>query len=205
MFHAIGNFCYRFRWIVIAVWVVLFGVSVVATPLLANVLTAGFTNPNAPSQEASADVIQKTFKQGETNVLVVFTSDTLQATSDEFKAAEQKALDAVSGAKIADLQSIQTYASTGSDLLVSKDGTSSVAVLNFSAPAQTVQKQLQTIRTAALGRRPQDVCHRRPGRQRGAHRLLLQGPAQGRDLRAASRPHRSHLRVRQPGRRRRSR
>ena len=71
MFHAIGNFCYRFRWIVIAVWVVLFGVSVVATPLLANVLTAGFTNPNAPSQEAAA-AIQKTFKQGETNLLVVF-------------------------------------------------------------------------------------------------------------------------------------
>jgi RND superfamily putative drug exporter len=150
MFHAIGNFCYRFRWIVIAVWVVLFGVSVAATPLLANVLTAGFSNPNAPSQQASA-LIQKTFHQGETNVLVVFKSDTLRATGDGFKAAEQKALDAVTGANIVSLQSIQTYASTGSDLLVSKDGTSSVAVLNFSAPSQTVQKQLQTIRTALAG------------------------------------------------------
>ena len=33
MFHAIGNFCYRFRWIVIALWIVVFGVSVAATPL----------------------------------------------------------------------------------------------------------------------------------------------------------------------------
>jgi RND superfamily putative drug exporter len=146
MFHAIGNFCFRFRWIVIAVWVVLFGVSVAATPLLANVLTAGFANPNAPSQTAAA-LIEKTFKQGETNVLVVFTSDTLKASGDGFKAAEQKTLDALTGAKIANLQSIQTYASTGSDLLVSKDGMSSVAVLNFSAPSQTVQKQLQGIRT----------------------------------------------------------
>ena len=56
MFHAIGSFCYRFRWIVIAVWVVLFGVSMVATPHLANVLNAGFNNPNAPSQVATAGV-----------------------------------------------------------------------------------------------------------------------------------------------------
>jgi RND superfamily putative drug exporter len=49
------------------------------------------------------------------------------------------------------LQSIQTYASTGSDLLLSKDGTSSVAVLNFSAPTQTVQKETERIRDALAG------------------------------------------------------
>jgi putative drug exporter of the RND superfamily len=150
MFHALGKFCYRFRWIVIAVWVVLFGVSVVATPLLANVLTAGFSNPNAPSQQAAA-LIQKTFNQGETNLLVIFKSETLKATSDEFTAVEQKALDMLSAANLANLQSIQTYMSTGSDLLVSKDGSSSVAVLNFSAPAQTVQKEYKDIETALSG------------------------------------------------------
>ena len=150
MFHAIGNLCYRFRWIVIGLWIVLFGVSVVATPLLANVLTAGFTNPHAPSQQAAA-LIQATFKQGETNVLVVFQGSTSKATSEEFKAAEQRALDRLTAAKIADLGSIQTYASTGSDLLVSKDGMSSVAVLNFSAPSQTVQKEIGQIQSALAG------------------------------------------------------
>jgi len=150
MFHAIGNFCYRFRWIVIALWIVVFGVSVGATPFLADTLTAGFTNPHAPSQEASA-LIQETFKQGETNLLVVFQSDKLQAASEEFKAAEQRALDGLTAANIPNLESIQTYGSTGSDLLVSKDGTSSVAVLNFSAPSQTVQKEMQDIKAALAG------------------------------------------------------
>jgi putative drug exporter of the RND superfamily len=150
MFHAIGNFCYRFRWIVIAVWVVLFGVSVVATPLLANVLTAGFNNPNAPSQQSAA-LIQQTFKQGQTNLLVVFQSDNLQATSPEFQAAEQQALDALKAADIPNLENVQTYASTGSDLLVSKDGKGSVAVLNFSAPSQTVQKEVDDIKAALAG------------------------------------------------------
>jgi len=150
MFHAIGNFCYRFRWIVIALWIVVFGVSVAATPFLADTLTAGFANPHAPSQQASA-LIQSTFKQGETNLLVVFASDKLQAAGEEFKAAEQRALDGLKAANIPHLESVQTYASTGSDLLLSKDGTSSVAVLNFSAPSQTVQKQMQDIKAALAG------------------------------------------------------
>jgi len=150
MFHAIGNLCYRFRWIVIALWIVVFGVSVAATPYLADTLTAGFTNPHAPSQESAA-LIQATFKQGETNLLVVFASDKLQAAGEEFKAAEQRALDGLMAANIPNLESIQTYASTGSDLLLSKDGTSSVAVLNFSAPSQMVQKEMQDIKAALAG------------------------------------------------------
>jgi putative drug exporter of the RND superfamily len=150
MFHAIGNFCYRFRWLVIAIWVVMFGVSVVATPYLGNVLNAGFNDPNAPSEQASA-LIQQTFKQGETNLLVIFKSDNMQARSEEFMAVEQKALDLLVAKNVANLQSVQSYMSTGSDLLVSKDGKSSVAVLNFSASAQQVQKQVADIKAALSG------------------------------------------------------
>ncbi len=150
MFHALGNFCYRFRWVVIAVWIVLLAVSIIAGPHLANVLTGGFSNPNAPSQEAAA-LIQDTFKQGETNVLVVFASDKLPATGQEFQAAEQKALDQLKAANIPGLESIQTYGTTGSDLLVAKDGTSSIAVLNFSASEEAVQKQVQAIKSALAG------------------------------------------------------
>ena len=150
MFHAIGNFCYRFRWLVIAIWVVMFGVSVAATPYLGNVLNAGFNDPNAPSEQASA-LIQKTFKQGETNLLVIFKSDNMQAKSEEFTAVEQKALDLLVAKNVANLQSVQSYMSTGSDLLVSKDGKSSVAVLNFSASAQQVQKQVADIKAALSG------------------------------------------------------
>src|SRR5512134_3766644 len=99
MFHAVGDLCYRFRWLVIALWIVLFGVSVVATPHLENVLTGGFSNPNAPSEQAAA-LIQKTFDQGETNLLVVFASDRLQAKSEEFAAAEQQALEKLQAANI---------------------------------------------------------------------------------------------------------
>lgn len=145
MFEAIGRFSYRFRWLVIAIWIVLFGVSVVATPWLADVLKGGFANPNAPGQQA-ATIIEAKFEQGPTNLLILFKSATLQATSAEFQAAEKRALEGLTAAQIPALESIQTYATTGSPQLISKDGMSSVAVLNFSASQAEIQKEVERIR-----------------------------------------------------------
>jgi RND superfamily putative drug exporter len=150
MFEALGRFSYRFRWIVIGVWVVLFGVSVAATPFLEDVLTGGFANPKSPSQQASA-LVEEKFAQGPTSMVVLFTSDTLRATSDEFQGAEAQALAELAGTGIRYLDTIQTYDSTGSTQLISKDGMSSVAVLNFSAPQQTVQGEVEEIREALKG------------------------------------------------------
>jgi RND superfamily putative drug exporter len=150
MFEAIGRFSYRFRWIVIAVWIVLFGVSVVATPFLADVLQGSFANPDAPAQQAGA-LIQEKFQQGPTTLLILFRSATLDARSAEFQSAEKQALDGLSTAQIPHLGSIQTYANTGSTQLISEDGKSSVAVLNFTAPLQTIQKGVEQIRWALNG------------------------------------------------------
>ena len=198
MFEAIGRFSYRFRWFVIGLWVVLFGVSVIATPLLADVLQGGFGNPDAPAQQAAA-LVQSKFEQGPTNMLVVFQSDDLQATDEAFQSAQQEALDGLTAAGIPDLQSIQTYGSTGNPLLISEDGRSSVAVLNFSAPSEDVQKEVERIREALPDTGLATLRDRRAGRERGSHRLLLRRPAARGGVRAARGPARPHLRVRQSG------
>ncbi len=147
MFEALGRFSYRFRWLVIGLWVVLFGVSVVATPWLANVLQGSFSNPDSPSQQAAA-VIEREFSQGQTNLLVLFESDTLQATDPAFQQAQDAALAGLTAAGISDLESIQTYSSTGNELFLAKDGKGSVAVLSFGVPMQSVQQQVDRIRDA---------------------------------------------------------
>lgn len=147
MFESMGRFVHRFKWVVIGVWVVLFGVSVVATPLLGDVLTGSFANPNTPSSQAGA-LIQQKFEQGPTQVLVVFKGDALEAVGPEFQAAEREALDGIQAAGIPHLQSIQTYANTDSPLFVSEDGHSSAAVLNFDASQEVVQGQVEQIRAA---------------------------------------------------------
>jgi len=96
----------------------------------------------------AAKLVEDKFQQGPTAVLIVFKSDTLQATNDEFIAAEEQALQGVQAARIPDLDSIQTYANTGAAQLVSEDGMSSVAVLNFSTTTQEVQSEVDRIRDA---------------------------------------------------------
>ncbi len=150
MFAALGRFAYRFRWVIIGLWVVLFGVSVVATPFLGNVLTGEFSNPNAPSAQTDA-LIQQKYDQGPTTLLIVFTSADLAATSDEFQAAEAQALQGLTDAKIPYLLNIVTYATTGNPQLISKDGRGSVAVLNFDASKQVVQQEVASIRKALNG------------------------------------------------------
>jgi RND superfamily putative drug exporter len=145
MFEAIGRFSYRFKWVVIGIWVVIFGVSVAATPFLEDVLTGGFANPSAPAQQAGA-LIQEKFAQGPTTLLVVFKVGDLDATSAEFQAAEKQALDRLTAEQIPHLDSILTYATTGSPLMLSKDGKSTVAVLNFSTSEQEVQGEVGRIR-----------------------------------------------------------
>jgi RND superfamily putative drug exporter len=151
MFEALGRFSYRFRWFVIAFWVIVFGVSVVATPLLEKVLTGGFSDPNSPAEKAGALIEQK-FAQGPTVLLVIFKSDTLDATGEEFQQKEADALAGLTAAGIPYLDSVQTYASTGSGLMLSDDHHSSAAVLNFSASLETVQGQVAKIRQSLAGR-----------------------------------------------------
>jgi RND superfamily putative drug exporter len=153
MFEALGRFSYRFRWYVIAVWVAVFAVSVVATPHLEGVLKGGFADPNSPAEKAGT-LIEEKFSQGSTTLAAIFASDTLQATSEEFQNLEKQALAKLSEAKIANLTGTETYASTGNALMISADGKSSAAVLYFSADLQTVQGEVgrirKTLETAGL-------------------------------------------------------
>jgi RND superfamily putative drug exporter len=150
MFEALGRFSYRFRWYVIAFWVLLFAVSIIATPYLEKVLTGGFADPNSPAEKAGS-LIEEKFSQGPTTLAVIFESETLQASSEQFQSLEKRALDELTGAKIANLTGMDTYASTGDALMISEDGKSSVAVLNFSADLQAVQDEVARIRQTLKG------------------------------------------------------
>ncbi len=145
MFEALGRFSHRFRWYVIAVWIAIFAVSIIATPYLEDVLTGGFADPNSPAEKAG-DLIEEKFAQGPTTLAVVFHSDDLEATSEEFQALEQEALDALAEAGIVGLTGVDTYASTGNSVMISDDGHSSVAVLHFSADLEEIQGQVDGIR-----------------------------------------------------------
>ncbi|NLE73550.1 MAG: MMPL family transporter [Actinobacteria bacterium] len=146
MFHAIGRFSYRFRWLVIGIWALLFIGGLVATPFLGDVLKGGgFSSSDLPSDKAAALISQR-LNLGPSNLVIVFQSETLEAQSTEFQALEAQALAGLTAQNIPHLADIQTHASTGGEQLISQDGRSSVAVLSFDADDTAVQGQVALVR-----------------------------------------------------------
>ncbi|HUK76499.1 MAG TPA: MMPL family transporter [Thermoleophilia bacterium] len=147
MFAAIGRFSYRFRWLVIALWIVGFVLGLVAVPRLHHELKGGgFSNANAPAQRA-LDLMQRRLHTGLASIAIVFTSPSLDARSPQFQAAEAQALAGVTPATVPGLQKVQTYGSTGDARLISSDHKASLATLIFGTQVEQAQQQVDRIKS----------------------------------------------------------
>ena len=145
MFAAIGRFSYRFRGVVIALWVVGFALGLVAVPRLHHELKGGgFSNADAPAQRA-LDLMQRRLHIGLASIAIVFTSPSLDARSPQFQAAEARALADVTPATVPGLQRVQTYGSTGDARLISSDHKASLATLIFGTQVEQAQQQVDRI------------------------------------------------------------
>ncbi len=92
MFAAIGRFSYRFRWWVLAVWAATFVVALVASTHVAGELKGGgFSNPQAPAQQALR-LMQQRLDTGLSQLVVVFTSDTLHGAQRRLPAARSRSV-----------------------------------------------------------------------------------------------------------------
>jgi len=146
MFAAIGRFSYRFRWPVIAVWVVAFVLGLTAVPKLHGELKGGgFSNARAPAQRA-LDLMHARLQTGLASIQIVFTSPTLDAAGPAFQEVERRALARVTPATVPGLQAIDTYASSGDRTLLSNDRRASLATLVFSTQIEQAQQQVDRIR-----------------------------------------------------------
>ncbi len=135
MFHAIGSFCYRFRWIVIAVWVVLFGVSVVATPLSGRRAPGGLHQPRRPVASRRRPSSRRRSTRARPTYWSCSRATRCRRPARSSKRPSERHWSGLEAANIPHLESIQTYASTGSDLLLSEDGT------QFGGGAQLLRAQ----------------------------------------------------------------
>jgi RND superfamily putative drug exporter len=146
VFAALGRIAYHRRRIVAAAWVALFIVGLALVPQLGGVLKGGGFSSQRVQQ--AARLIQQRLDQGSTSLVVVFKGRTLDARSAAFRQQETKVLAALKAAEIPGLRNIESYASSGVPQLLARDGRSSAAVLTFDTSADSVQKQVDSIRAA---------------------------------------------------------
>jgi putative drug exporter of the RND superfamily len=83
---------------------------------------------------------------GTSRVTIVFAGDELDARGADFQELQKRALSKITPASVPGLRSVDTFASTGADDLVSPDGRASIALLEFDTELEDAQAQVPAIR-----------------------------------------------------------
>ena len=127
IFAAVGRFDYRFRrWLPIIGLAVLIGTNVAAATSGGTLIQGGWVIDGSEEQRAAARIADR-FGDEATTMLVVYRAPDGNAASPEFQASVEASL-----ARVVDdpaVTRIQTYASTGFPALLSRDGSTTLAVV----------------------------------------------------------------------------
>jgi RND superfamily putative drug exporter len=145
IFHALGCFAYRFRWPVLIFWAVLLvGSAFFAPDLSGRLKGGGFENKEAEAEKVQ-DILYEDFDASPATLTVVFEGDDgMLARSEEFREAEDLALEEVRN--LDEVSEVTTYAETEDPLFVSEDGTKSYAIVSFDVSIEETQGLVDEVR-----------------------------------------------------------
>ncbi len=134
---AYGRLIYRFRWVVIALWLIGLAVSLPFAVSVVDVLSSGGDSYKGSESEQANALVQQSFPQAPTQLLIVFQSEKTPVSD----AAYQQEVNAfISRARsFAGVEGV-TAGGTG------QDGRTTFVVVSFKEDSHTVQQQLAAFR-----------------------------------------------------------
>jgi RND superfamily putative drug exporter len=139
---------YHARWVVLAVWLLVLALSAPFVPQVSSVLKGGgFANGTSESDRAT-NLLVSDLGVPPSSLTVIFTSPTLRATDPRFQQAMRAAL--VPAAHLQDVSRIDTYynhlPSVLDQRMISNDGHSALAILDYTVSFDLVQGLVPTVR-----------------------------------------------------------
>src|SRR3989440_8756163 len=141
MFHSLGLFAYRRRYLVIAAWTVVLCVSVPLLPRLHSVLHGGGFANGTSEADRSLALLQNDLRYYPSAVTIIFSDKRLHVGEPAFTSDMERALAGLRG--LPHLARIDTYDGPhGSSAMVSPDRHATYAVLNFTAPLESTEGTL---------------------------------------------------------------
>lgn len=140
----LGTFDYRFRWLVVGVWVAVLIVAAFLAPQLSDRLQGGGFGGSDSEAELVQTAIGEDFGASPATVTVVFEDGELEATDEEFQETEDRALDPVR--EMEDVSYVTTYRDTQDPSFLSEDGTKSYAVVGFRGSEDESSDQVDEVR-----------------------------------------------------------
>ena len=145
VFHTIGAFAYRFRWVILLVWGGLLISSAFFAPDLSGRLKGGgFEGANSEAERVQ-DLMTEEFGASPAALTIVFTGDGIPARSKVFQEAQRRALAGVR--KLDDVRQVTSYASSKDPRLISKDGKKSYAVVTSNVSVDETRNVVDEVRS----------------------------------------------------------
>ncbi|TCJ16808.1 MMPL family transporter [Rubrobacter taiwanensis] len=144
LFYRLGSFDYRHRRLVIAVWACALVVAAFFAPQLSGQLRGGGFEGADSEAERVQEMMVEEFGISPAALTVVFTSDELPATSEEFQREEDRILEALR--EMPEVRSVTTYRDTQDPNFISEDGRKSYAVVGFRVSLDETQGLVDRVR-----------------------------------------------------------
>ena len=140
-----GHWTYRYRWLVIAFWVVvLAGVGVLA-PRVGTVLTSGFGEQDTEARQAF-QILEEEGILNEAVIILVLSHYSLAVQDPVYEARAQTVLSAVGG--YPGVARVDSFFATGNTNLVSPDGRTTFAIAGLDIPLDDVLDEVPKIRVS---------------------------------------------------------
>jgi RND superfamily putative drug exporter len=145
VFHFIGVFAYRFRWVILMFWgTVLISSSFFAPGLSGQLKGGGFEGANSEAERVQ-DLMSGEFGLSPATLTVVFTGDGIPARSEEFQRAQENALAGVR--KLDDVRRVISYAASKDSRFISEDGEKSYAVVTSDVSIDATRNVVDEVRS----------------------------------------------------------
>jgi RND superfamily putative drug exporter len=145
IFHSIGIFAYRFRWIVLLLWSgLLISSAFFAADLSERLKGGGFEGANSEA-EMVRDLMTDEFGASPAALTIVFTGDGIPARSKEFLDAQERAL--VGVRKLDEVRQVASYANSKDPRFISKDGKKSYAVVTSNVSLDETRNLVDEVRS----------------------------------------------------------
>ena len=141
-----GRLAYRYRWLVVLVWGAMLVSGAFFAPNLSDRLKGGgFEGANSDAEKVQ-DILSEEFGASPSTITVVFEGDGLDAKGDEFREAEDAALDEVR--QLGEVSDVLSYSEAGDPRFISESGERSYALVSFEVPIDQAQGLADEVRGA---------------------------------------------------------
>jgi RND superfamily putative drug exporter len=146
-FPALGDAVARFRWLVLALWIVVAGVSVLGAKEVRHELISGGINAPGSESERGNQLLEQEFNRKPTrSAAAVFTSSRFVVTDQQYRDSVTRALD--EAAKVEGVERILSFYNTGLERLNSEDKHTTYAVVSFTGSEEEAKDLIPTVREA---------------------------------------------------------